>query len=94
MITAFREWLRKRALARAAATCDEIAGAALLAAMRGDFAAARYFEAELRMANNRRDALRGHPDPGRYCCDQRCEKQGRRNCACELLPPLPRKATT
>ena len=94
MIAAFRTWLHQRALARAEATRDDIAQAALLAAFQGDHAAARYFEAELKLASNRVDALRGNPNPGRYCCDQHCEHQGRRNCACELLPPLPRKATT
>lgn len=94
MIAAFRNWLHQRALAQAETTCTDIAGAVALATLRGDQAAARYFEAELQLANNRLRALRGEPNPGRYCCDQCCEQQGRFSCACELLPPHPRKATT
>lgn len=92
MIAAFRNWLHQRALTRAVATCADIAGASDLAAHRGDHAAARYFEAELQLALNRLRALRGHPNPGRYCCDGNCS-QGRR-CVLHSLPNPPRKVTT
>lgn len=92
MIAAIRNWFRERALTKAQEACDEILYAALMARINDDHAAARYFEAELVLAKNRVAALLGDPNPGRYCCDQRCEKQGWHNCACESLPPVPRKA--
>jgi hypothetical protein len=52
---------QQRKLNKANQTCRELAGAARLAHDRGDEAAARYFEAELKLAKAKRDALAASP---------------------------------
>jgi len=52
---------RQRELNKANQTCREIAGAACLAHDQDDQAAARYFEAELRLAKAKRNALATGP---------------------------------
>jgi hypothetical protein len=90
MFSRIREHFRRQALARVKDTIQQLAFAICAANAMNDHAAARYFEAELEMARARRADLLGVANPGRYCCDQRCERQGREACARELLPPLPR----
>lgn len=86
MITLIRNWLHQRALKQAEQACREIGYASIAALFKGDIDAARYFDAELKLAKNKLAAIKGHPNPGRYCCDHRCERQGRANCACDSLP--------
>lgn len=86
MIAYVMNRMRERALRKAHEACEAIAHAALVARILEDHGAARYFEAELQLANAKRDALLGKPNPGRYCCDHKCERQGRINCACNTLP--------
>lgn len=92
MIACIRDHFRRQALARANETIQQVAMAVCASNAMNDHAGARYFEAELAMARARRADLLGAANPGRYCCDQRCERQGRENCAREQLPPAPRAA--